>query len=119
MAAIDSNCSTSRENSTIFVITPILSDAKYLNSAEANVTDLVISDDDSDISGGSEGYYYAAETIKSEELIAALTVAQPFGDGEGLGATLNPQQEALLGCGPFWGTQCDVEGIDLLIEAIA
>ncbi len=31
-----------------------------------------------------------------------------------LGATLSPEQEALLGCGPFWGTQCDQSGIDLL-----
>jgi hypothetical protein len=37
-----------------------------------------------------------------------------------LGNTLSDQQEALLGCGPFWGTSCDVSnvgdagGIDLL-----
>jgi len=31
-----------------------------------------------------------------------------------LGGTLSPEQEALLGCGPFWGTQCDDSGIDLL-----
>ncbi len=31
-----------------------------------------------------------------------------------LGGTLSPEQEALLGCGPFWGTQCDDDGIDLL-----
>jgi len=28
--------------------------------------------------------------------------------------TLSPEQEALLGCGPFWGTNCDASGIDLL-----
>ena len=27
---------------------------------------------------------------------------------------LSPEQEALLGCGPFWGTNCDISGIDLL-----
>jgi hypothetical protein len=31
-----------------------------------------------------------------------------------LSATLSPEQEALLGCGPFWGTNCDRSGIDLL-----
>jgi len=38
------------------------------------------------------------------------------------GATLNEvltdEQEALLGCGPFWGTDCETDGIDLLnVEA--
>jgi hypothetical protein len=27
---------------------------------------------------------------------------------------LSDEQEALLGCGTFWGTQCDVDGFDLL-----
>jgi hypothetical protein len=31
-----------------------------------------------------------------------------------LSVTLSPEQEALLGCGPFWGTNCDTSGIDLL-----
>ena len=31
-----------------------------------------------------------------------------------LASTLSPEQEALLGCGPFWGTNCDTSGIDLL-----
>jgi hypothetical protein len=31
-----------------------------------------------------------------------------------LAVTLSPEQEALLGCGPFWGTNCDRSGIDLL-----
>ena len=29
-----------------------------------------------------------------------------------LSSYLTPQQEALLGCGPFYGTDCDVNGID-------
>lgn len=37
----------------------------------------------------------------------------PFGPGQGLGAFLTDQQEALFGCGPFYGTDCDIEGIDL------
>jgi len=32
----------------------------------------------------------------------------------GLAATLTPEQEALLGCGPFWGTNCDDSGIDIM-----
>jgi hypothetical protein len=31
----------------------------------------------------------------------------------GLSQYLTPEQQALLGCGPFWGTHCDVDGIDL------
>ena len=47
----------------------------------------------------------------------------PFSDGgaglfallnEGLGQRLTPQQEALLGCGPFWYTDCDDDGVDFL-----
>jgi hypothetical protein len=33
--------------------------------------------------------------------------------GVALGSYLTDQQEALLGCGPFFGTDCDVDGIDL------
>jgi hypothetical protein len=33
--------------------------------------------------------------------------------GTSLSEYLTDQQEALLGCGPFYATQCDVEGIDL------
>ena len=36
-----------------------------------------------------------------------------FFSQQGLGAYLTDQQEALLGCGPFYGTNCDVDGIDL------
>ena len=31
-----------------------------------------------------------------------------------LSLRLTAQQEALLGCGPFWGTNCDDSGVDLL-----
>jgi hypothetical protein len=34
--------------------------------------------------------------------------------GGGLANTLSDEQEALLGCGRFWGTDCDIDGIDLL-----
>ena len=34
--------------------------------------------------------------------------------GLALGEVLSPTQEALLGCGPLMGTQCDNQGIDLL-----
>ena len=36
------------------------------------------------------------------------------GDSLALGEVLSPTQEALLGCGPLLGTQCDNQGIDLL-----
>jgi hypothetical protein len=31
-----------------------------------------------------------------------------------LAQRITPEQEALLGCGPFFGTSCDLQGIDLL-----
>ena len=31
-----------------------------------------------------------------------------------LGASLTPEQEALLGCGPFFQSDCDIDGIDFL-----
>ncbi len=34
--------------------------------------------------------------------------------GYSLSRTLTPEQEALLGCGPFYGTSCDAQGIDLM-----
>ena len=34
--------------------------------------------------------------------------------GQGLGQRLTPQQEALWGCGPFFQTDCDVDGVDML-----
>jgi len=34
--------------------------------------------------------------------------------GDSLAAALTPEQEALLGCGPYWGSNCDDSGIDLL-----
>jgi hypothetical protein len=36
----------------------------------------------------------------------------PFGT-QSLSAFLTDQQEALFGCGPFYGTSCDVDGVDL------
>jgi hypothetical protein len=32
----------------------------------------------------------------------------------GLATALTDEQEALLGCGHFWGTDCDIDGIDVL-----
>jgi hypothetical protein len=32
----------------------------------------------------------------------------------GLDPALSVQQEALMGCGPYWGTDCDIHGWDLL-----
>jgi hypothetical protein len=31
-----------------------------------------------------------------------------------LTGTLTPEQQALVGCGPFWGTNCDTDGIDIM-----
>ena len=36
------------------------------------------------------------------------------GSGPTLNGVLTDEQEALLGCGPFWGTDCEGDGIDLL-----
>jgi hypothetical protein len=35
-------------------------------------------------------------------------------NNQALGQALSAAQESLLGCGPFWGTNCDDSGIDLL-----
>jgi hypothetical protein len=41
--------------------------------------------------------------------------AGPFAAiNQGLGQYLTPQQEALLGCGPFYHTDCDDDGVDFL-----
>jgi hypothetical protein len=46
--------------------------------------------------------------------------AQNLFTQSGLSPVLTDQQEALLGCGPFYGTNCDIDGIDLMnIEASA
>jgi hypothetical protein len=42
--------------------------------------------------------------------VAAYTI----GADTSLNETLTDEQEALLGCGPFWGTDCESDGIDLL-----
>jgi hypothetical protein len=44
-----------------------------------------------------------------------LEVNDPQDGGGGpLSSVLTDQQEALLGCGPFYGTDCDTDGFDLL-----
>jgi hypothetical protein len=37
-----------------------------------------------------------------------------FGQGTALGQRLSPQQEALWGCGPFFQSDCDIDGVDLM-----
>jgi len=39
--------------------------------------------------------------------------ANPYGTTPQLNQVLTDEQEALLGCGHFWGTDCEVDGIDL------
>ncbi len=56
----------------------------------------------------------------SQAEILSLPGAQPFSynllavQNQALNQRLTPYQEALLGCGPFYGTNCDDDGIDLL-----
>jgi hypothetical protein len=85
--------------------------------------------------GGSQSAFAAASAtgfIPNSPALAASLVALhqqpddssgPLSDGgsglfallnEGLGQRLTPQQEALLGCGPFWYTDCDDDGVDFL-----
>lgn len=47
--------------------------------------------------------------LSSED--ACTTLGAP--SSLGLNGTLTDEQEALLGCGPFWGTDCEMDGIDL------
>ena len=45
---------------------------------------------------------------------ATPQLAKKFNVGTFLGRVLTPEQEALLGCGPYYGTSCDANGADLL-----
>ncbi|MCL4685287.1 hypothetical protein KJ059_11120 [Myxococcota bacterium] len=48
-------------------------------------------------------------------VVAARTPVNVFTSlGPTLNQVLTDEQEALLGCGPFWGTDCEADGIDLL-----
>jgi hypothetical protein len=51
--------------------------------------------------------------------ILARSSELTFAAGGGtLNEVLTDEQESLLGCGPFWGTDCETDGIDLLnVEA--
>ncbi len=46
--------------------------------------------------------------------IVSLPSGSPNGGLGSLNERLTDEQEALLGCGPFWGTDCEADGIDLL-----
>lgn len=74
---------------------------------------------DRDGRGPCGGYIFSPETGTFGNPFAfqvpGLPVARQDGlQGETLAGFLTPEQEALLGCGPFWGTNCDDEGFDLL-----
>ncbi|MAE93969.1 MAG: hypothetical protein CL910_04860 [Deltaproteobacteria bacterium] len=63
----------------------------------------------------------AATSAIVDPAIVAASAANGFGAffidgflGAGLSPFLSDEQEALLGCGPFYGTNCDVDGIDFL-----
>jgi len=45
---------------------------------------------------------------------AANNLVPLDGGVQTLGSSLSAQQQALLGCGPFYNTSCDTDGIDLL-----
>ena len=50
--------------------------------------------------------------------IPGRSPAALFAGSPTLNQVLTDEQEALLGCGPFWGTDCEADGIDLLnVEA--
>ena len=70
------------------------------------------------LAGGSAG-------IAALQSLTGLTVVPPLvalnidpsdgaANGSGVARVLTDEQEALLGCGPFFGTDCDATGIDLL-----
>ncbi len=58
--------------------------------------------------GGQGRGLLGSPVISAYDSSGSLRVSQT------LGGNLSPAQEALLGCGPYWGTQCDDAGIDLL-----
>jgi len=80
-----------------------------------------------DRSPRSAGVFLAALLLASPAAAQVVTVAGPYvrlnvdpydgfvpSDGASLNETLTDEQQALLGCGPLWETDCDAEGIDLL-----
>jgi len=46
-------------------------------------------------------------------VLCKSAIAGIFGDSTCLAQQLTDQQEALIGCGPFYGTECDVQGFDI------
>ena len=75
-------------------------------------------------SGVRTGFLPSVSTLNLVRLNQGATdVGGPLSDGgagpfaganQALGQYLTAQQEALLGCGPFWLSDCDDDGIDLL-----
>jgi hypothetical protein len=57
------------------------------------------------------GFINPALASQTPTLAPLNPLAAP--SGPGLGRVLTPQMQALLGCGPFYGTSCQRNGIDL------
>ena len=69
------------------------------------------------ILGGSATGEFVASVIASGRAVDLVELNVDPNDGPGapgsLSSYLTDQQEALLGCGAFYGTDCDADGIDL------
>jgi hypothetical protein len=76
--------------------------------------------DASNAGSGCTDSRWVDNPLRERDTMAATCGGDPFtlfGDQpepESLALRLAPEQEALLGCGPYWGTNCDVSGIDLM-----
>jgi len=69
--------------------------------------------------GGTPGFAQAVYLALASTAFNPIRLNVDANDGpftifNGLSASLTDQQEALLGCGRFFGTDCDNQGIDLL-----
>jgi len=66
------------------------------------------------LAGGSAGQLVLNTlTGLTTPVVVPLNADPDDGGGSGLNRVLTRQQEALLGCGPFYGTNCHTRGIDL------
>ena len=74
------------------------------------------------MSGSNQGKFLVQNNFIAGQPFPTVRLNRDPGDGPGAGlfgaaslsAVLSIQQEALAGCGPFWKTNCDINGIDLL-----
>jgi hypothetical protein len=99
--------------------------APFISTVAQGASGILAASNSAFLSAAANNFIPAVPTLYLAPLHRQVGIDDvgPFSDGgvgvfaalgQGLGQFLTPQQEALLGCGPFWYTDCDDDGIDLL-----